>query len=292
MNQLSDLTFKGNYKTSTTFLNTALKPALKQDIVSFSALSAYFTVDSLVLLSEELDSFFSRDGKLRIVVGVQQPDQQMLEATQLKLTKENIAKFKSKMLTEASLLKDEFKKAKLAVLAFLMQEGKLEIKIAQYTHGDFHPKTYILKDSKENVIIAEGSGNFTTRGLSRNFEKFSLFTSWGKGKDFIYPDDGSEDSLTQFENIWTGSEKDLLVEDLDEEFAKRLLEIMNISSKESVENTLNLFKDSLLKRFKDLLKSSPVFAQFNLGTSALFPHQINSVQKGLTMWPIRVLFSD
>ena len=32
MNLLSDLTFKGSYKTSTNFLNTALKPALKKDI--------------------------------------------------------------------------------------------------------------------------------------------------------------------------------------------------------------------------------------------------------------------
>ena len=292
MNLLSDLTFKGSYKTSTNFLNTALKPALKKDIISFSSLSAYFTVDSLILLSEELDSFFTRDGKLRIVVGVQQPDQQLLESTQLNLSEKDIKKFKKKMLTDASLLQDEFKKAKLAVLAFLMQDGKLEVKIAQYTHGDFHPKTYILEDSKRNIVVAEGSGNFTTRGLSRNFEKFSLFTSWGKGKDFIYPEDGSEDSITQFENIWNGKEKDLLVEDLDSAFAKKLLDMMNISSRESVQNTLSLFKDSLLKRLKELLKSSPVFAQFNLGTSALFPHQISSVQKALTMWPVRVLFSD
>ena len=292
MSLLTDLTFKGNYKTSTNFLNTALKPALRQDIISFSALSAYFTVDSFIELSEELDSFFTRDGKLRIVVGVQQPDKQLLESTQIKLDEKDIKKFKKKMLTDASLLQDEFKKAKLAVLAFLIQDGKLEVKIAQYTHGDFHPKTYILEDSKKNIIVAEGSGNFTTRGLSRNFEKFSLFTSWGKGKDFIYPEDGSEDSVSQFENIWNGKEKDLLVEDLDSVFAKKLLDVLNISSKESVTNTLSLFKDSLLKRLKDLLKSSPVFAQFNLGSSALFPHQINSVQKALSMWPVRVLFSD
>ena len=87
-----------------------------------------------------MDSFFTRDGKLRIVVGVQQPDKQLLESTQIKLDEKDIKKFKKKMLTDASLLQDEFKKSKLAVLAFLIQDGKLEVKIAQYTHGDFHPK--------------------------------------------------------------------------------------------------------------------------------------------------------
>lgn len=292
MNLLSEIKFKGNYKTSNNFLNTALKPALQKDIAKFSALSAYFTVDSLVLLSEELDTFFNKDGILRIVVGIQQPDQELLEATQKELTPEDLERFKVKMLEDASLLKDEFKKSKLAVLAFLIQEGKLEVKIAQYIHGDFHPKIYIIEDQKENVVVVEGSGNFTTRGLSRNFEKFSLFTSWGNDKHRLYPDDGSESSIELFENIWSGNEEGLLVDDLDKNFAKKLLDLIEINDKIEVQNTLTLFKESLLIRFKNLLQSSPIYAQFNIGTSALFPHQINSVQKAMTMWPIRILFSD
>ena len=115
MSYLSEIKFKGNYKTSTNFLNTALKPALQKDVSSFSALSAYFTVDSLLLLAEELDIFFNKDGVLRIVIGIQQPDPQLLEATQTELNKEDIENFKKKMLEDASLLKDEFKKSKLAV---------------------------------------------------------------------------------------------------------------------------------------------------------------------------------
>ena len=100
------------------------------------------------------------------------PDQQLLEATQTELNKENIAIFKKKMLKDAALLKDEFKKSKLAVLAFLIQEGKLEVKIAQYVHGDFHPKIYIIEDTKKNVVVVEGSGNFTVRGLSKILKNF------------------------------------------------------------------------------------------------------------------------
>ena len=90
----------------------------------------------------------------------------------------------------------------------------------------------------------------------------------------------------------TANEEGLLVESLDANFAKKLLELVGVSEKSEVQNTLNLFKDSLLQRFKNLLQSSPIYSQFNLGTSALFPHQINSVQKAMTMWPIRILFSD
>jgi superfamily II DNA or RNA helicase len=289
---LPDILFKGNYKTSTNFLNLALKPALQKEIKAFSALSAYFSVDSLILLSEELDKFFNKNGTLKIVVGIQQPDQQLLEATKVNLSQKSIDDFKKKMFEEASLLQDEFKKSKLAVLAFLMKEGKLEVKIAQYVHGDFHPKIYIIEDVENNVVVVEGSGNFTTRGLSRNFEKFSLFTSWGKDKHRVYPKDGSESSIELFQNIWEGKEEGLLIEKLDESFAVKLLEVIGINEKSEAENTLNLFKNSLLNRFKNFLKSSPIYAQFNLGTSALFPHQINSVQKALSMWPIRILFSD
>lgn len=292
MKLLPDILFKGNYKTSTNFLNLALKPALQKEIKAFSALSAYFSVDSLILLSEELDKFFNKNGTLKIVVGIQQPDQQLLEATKVNLSQRSIDDFKKKMLEDASLLQDEFKKSKLAVLAFLMQEGKLEVKIAQYVHGDFHPKIYIIEDVENNVVVVEGSGNFTTRGLTRNFEKFSLFTSWGKDKHRVYPEDGSESSIELFQNIWEGKEEGLLIEKLDESFAEKLLAVIGINEKSEAQSTLNLFKDSLLNRFKNLLKSSPIYAQFNLGTSALFPHQINSVQKALSMWPIRILFSD
>ena len=292
MNLLTELTFKGNYKTSSNFLKTALKPALQKDIISFSALSAYFTVESLVLLSEELDVFFAKEGKLRIVIGIQDPDKQLLEAATKTITEEEFLKFREKMIQDVSLISDEYKKAKVAVLAFLILEGKLEVKIAQYVHGDFHPKIYILKDRKENIIAVEGSGNFTTRGLLNNFEKFSLYTSWGKGKEYLFPDDDSDDSLTLFENIWNENEEGLLVRALDKEFAKKLLKVVNINDRNTVEKTLNLYKESLLLKFKDLLKSSPIYAQFNLGTSALYPHQITSVQKALTMWPIRILFSD
>ena len=68
MNLLSELSFKGNYKTSDNFLNSVIKPSLQKDIVSFSALSAYFSVDTLVLLSEELDSFFNKDGVLKYFI--------------------------------------------------------------------------------------------------------------------------------------------------------------------------------------------------------------------------------
>ena len=73
------------------------------------------------------------------------------------------------MLEDASLLKDEFKKSKLAVLAFLIQEGKLEVKIAQYVHGDFHPKIYIIEDTKENVVVVEGFWKFYYKRIIKKF---------------------------------------------------------------------------------------------------------------------------
>ena len=277
MNLLPELPFKGNYKTSDNFIKSVIKPALQKDIVSFSALSAYFSVDTLVLLSEELDSFFYKDGVLRIVVGIQKPDQQLLEAAQTQLTNENIAIFKKKMLKDAALLKDEFKKSKLAVLAFLIQEGKLEVKIAQYVHGDFHPKIYIIEDTKKNVVVVEGSGNFTVRGLSKNFEKFSLFTSWGD-KNRLYPKDGSESSIELFESIWNGKEEGLLVESLDS-FASKLLNL-GVNQKSKYKTHLICLRIHYLRDLKSL-KSSPIYSQFNLGTSALFPS--NKLSQAMTM---------
>ena len=99
------------------------------------------------------------------------------------------------------------------------------------------------------MVVVEGSGNFTVRGLSKIFEKFSLFTSWGD-KNRLYPKDGSESSIELFESIWNGKEEGLLVESLDASFASKLLELVGVNQKSEVQNTLNLFKDSLLKDLK------------------------------------------
>ena len=90
--------------------------------------------------------------------------------------------------------------------------------------------------------------------------------------------------------------KNTEVKELDREYAQRLLESIGNPSRDDVikyvDRRLQDNQNKNLLDFKKDLQTSPIFHEFNLGKSALYPHQINAVQKALKMWPIRILFSD
>ena len=54
-------------------------------------------------------------------------------------------------------------------------------------------------------------------------------------------------AVSLYLKIFGTGTKRVLVESLDANFAKKLLELVGVSEKSEVQNTLSLFKDSLLK---------------------------------------------
>ena len=49
--------------------------------------------------------------------------------------------------------------------------------------------------------------------------------------------------------------------------------------------------ETLDKVYSDLL-DSPVWLEYTLSKSSLYPHQTNAVQETLSAWPMRKLFAD
>ena len=97
------------------------------------------------------------------------------------------------------------------------------------------------------MIVVEGSGNFTVRGLSKNF---AIVYIWGD-KNRLYPNDGSESSIELFESIWNGKEEGLLVESLDASFASKLLEIVGVEQNLNYKIHL-IYLRIITSRFKNL----------------------------------------
>ena len=156
---------------------------------------------------------------------------------------------------------------------------------------------YLLEDRDGNKIAATGSGNMTAQGFEKNYETHKIFTSWDFGEDYFESDD-PDDPIDEeiFWRIWNNNDENTEVKELDSEYAQKLLEAIGNPSREKVlNNAIRKAKDiqnENLLDFKKDLQTSPIFHEFNLGKSALYPHQINAVQKALKMWPIRILFSD
>ena len=279
-------------------LNNVIKPALKANTKSFKALTAYYSIGSLEAIGKNLDYFLSNDGVIQIVLGDQIDDERTLLGASKELQKEEIIIFQKKLMDEVELIRNDDSKFTIATIAYLILDKKLQLKVATYKDGVlWHPKLYLLEDMEGNKIAASGSGNMTEAGFEKNYEIHDVFTTWDFGTEYFTSEDPSEPTKEEiFWRIWNNNDENTEVKELDSDYANQLLNILGNPSKQEVLdfNSKNLGNaiDQNLISFKKDLQISPLFHEFNLGKSALYPHQINAVQKALKMWPIRILFSD
>lgn len=96
---------------------------------------------------------------------------------------------------------EEFDDAKLQLLAALIANSTLDIKIAvTHTTGIYHDKLGILEDDDENIVVFYGSANESLSGYKDNYEKIRVVKSW------VTADTASiEDERREFESLWEGT---------------------------------------------------------------------------------------
>lgn len=185
-------------------------PALERSN-RYDRIAGYFDSGSLAAAANGIEAFVDNDGTMRLVVGAQlQPkDRPVLEA---------IADDLKDSLEE---LDDEELDTRLQLLAWLLREDRLEIKIAVPKHGDwgiFHPKLGIFHDG-DDTISFEGSINETAGGWTRNYERFKVHRSWKDSQaDYV---DGDENS---FRRLWEDDHEFVDVYDLPDALREEIID--------------------------------------------------------------------
>ena len=124
--------------------------------------------------------------------------------------------------------------------------------------------------------------NWTFMGLNDQSNQTIVQTSYGSSVIW-------EDSVQRFEDIWNNKAKKLTSFEFDADLADELLEKVNTPEYSDIEK---FFESKQMKSLYYDLKTSPLYFEYNLGNSALLPHQIYGINKGLESWPIRHLYAD
>ena len=79
---------------------------------------------------------------------------------------------------EKMLITEDFiQRHTLKCLSWLLQAGRLEVKVAVMPNALFHPKVWLFTQDKD-VVAAHGSSNVTLSGLQRNIEQVAISRSW------------------------------------------------------------------------------------------------------------------
>lgn len=178
---------------------------LLNEAILYKRAVGFFSSTALVEISKGISGLVRNGGKILLIASPYLSEKD-LEAINkgYELKNEVIERSIVNSLTEPS---DIFEEKRLNLLANLVAEGRLEIKIAFTETGNaigmFHEKMGLMYDRENNSIAFSGSMNETSTAFSHNYESFDVFCSWTADKDRVKAKE------TVFEALWDDCEPNI-----------------------------------------------------------------------------------
>lgn len=215
MKGLAGLELKFKYRSNKDKINTDFYEKCLKFSNKYDRAVGYFTSSSLSVLGEGLEKFISNDGKIRIVANPLLDEKDYKAILRGEKAKKDV--IEKALLKQIDICKETIKKDSLSILAWLISEGKLEIKIAFSSNNMlYHEKFGIFYDEFGNKVGFSGSSNETYNGLVSNFEKVDVY----KGKEELYR---INDMIKDFENLWLNKTEKLTVINIPDAVLLRLI---------------------------------------------------------------------
>lgn len=155
---------------------------LLNEAVLYRRAVGFFSSSSLVDISKGIAALVKRGGKIQLVASPYLSDED-IEAIKDGYEKRNSIIEKALLSQLADETLDYYSMERLNLLANLIAEGVLDIKIA-YTEdckgiGMYHEKMGVIEDSDGNKVAFSGSMNESSTAMSINYETIDVFRSWG-----------------------------------------------------------------------------------------------------------------
>lgn len=193
------------YDTAEEALHGFYVPALSR-AVSYDRSVGYFRASALSAAARGLSRFIAGGGCARFLVGAEVAGHErdaLVGATE-------IPPELAERLAGSLVPPDEIDRRRLEVLAWLVREGRLELRVAVAVDDAgrpvppgqevpyFHEKIGVLVDGRGDGVAFQGSVNETRTGWAGNFESFSVYRSWD-GTARYY-----DHWVNRFERRWEG----------------------------------------------------------------------------------------
>lgn len=201
-----DLKLLKQYKT---YKNNIVKdfytPVLKESVL-YQRSVGFFSSTALIELTKGITGLVKNNGKMQFIVSPYLSSEDV-EAIQKGYEKRKI--IENALLREYKEPENYFQEERLNMLAHLIENGDLEIKVAftppNKTSGMYHEKVGITTDEYGNKIVFTGSLNETINAFYNNYESIVVFNSWEESKQ--YADEMQKD----FELLWNNQDENIEV---------------------------------------------------------------------------------
>jgi len=252
----------------------------------YDRITSFFTVGSLIAISEGLDALRLTGGTMRLVIGIHDVPEELAKAALQSddPTDALINGVRRRLLAQVATIRSELEAQRLSCIAWLLQDKLLEVRVAAPAlsrlgpPGLFHNKAFVFQDELGDVVAGVGSANETSAGLGQNFEHLIAFTSW------MNPEH-TQGQVDYFQRLWEDDVAGVSVRKLDETFATELLASLR------VQRPVKTSGPSVRELLQLASKMEPL-ALVAGKHAALFPHQERAFLDALSRWPVRVLLAD
>jgi superfamily II DNA or RNA helicase len=234
----------------------------------YHRLAGFFSSSVLAVAARGMSRFIRNGGKMELLCCARLTKRDVEAISGAVVDPNRIISESS--IRELSTLEDAFVRDHVAALAWMVANGRLEIKVALVLDENgvpldstavddealFHQKVGILEDAEGNSLSFSGSDNESAKGWMRHVEEFKVFRAWEPAERHYYDSD-----VRKFEKFWKGAGERTLVLDIPEALRKKLIDLAP-----SDVSSLNLEKWSARTRN-------------NTRAVRLWPHQLEAVDK-------------
>lgn len=219
--RLRDLDLRAGYDAGDDVLGTFYVPVL-QRATRYDRSVGYFRSSALAVAARGLSHFVAGGGRMRMVVGTDLTG----DDVEAMAGRVQVPPVLADRLAAQLVPEDDFARHRLEVLAWLVQQRRLFVRIAvpvdadgRPTPGDayYHEKIGVLRDELGDGVAFQGSVNESAQGWRRNFESFSVFTSWGDPRHFDL-------WVERFDQRWAGRLAGWRVVELPQALRERLVD--------------------------------------------------------------------
>jgi len=278
-------------------LNGFYVPAL-QRAISYSRSVGYFRSSSLSVAARGMARFVNGKGTVRLLCGAELREEDIEALQGNTITNGPLAD----RLAAGLLTSDEVDRRRIEVLAWLIREGRLTVRIAvavgangKPTVGDgskpyFHEKIGVLRDDAQDAVVFQGSVNESATAWTRNFESFSVYSSWGgAAAHFAF-------WSSRFEKRWEGKVPGFKVYPLPAAVRDALVASApdSMPGERDPDEAPAMGEPNTVARFLHVAPRLPWAGDLAETTSGvrLFPHQRQNVARLAGMYPRSWLVAD
>jgi len=217
---LREINIKKEYRSLLDNIAREFYIPLLQQAISYKRAVGFFSSSALIEISKGISALVKNDGKIQLVASPFLSEEDISAIKRGYELRDNIVR--NAVLRELREPTTEYESARLNLLANLISDGVLDIKIAfiedEKQMGMYHEKMGIISDKEGNIVAFSGSMNESYTAMSLNYEAIDVFCSW-KGES-----DRTGAKEAAFSSIWENIEPNIKIinfPELNHEIIKR-----------------------------------------------------------------------